>query len=91
MSKGAIKPEEAKAKAGNMRKYADELKKILDDVDQKMQLIDSEDERIYSGSVGSASVRAEFDAYRREFVKFYSQIQKYAQDVEASANQMVNQ
>lgn len=91
MSKGIINPAEAKAKAGMMRKIASELNTLLDDVDKRMQLIDSEDERIYSGSVGSASVRAEFDAYRREFVKFYSQIQKYAQDVEASANQMVNQ
>ena len=91
MSKGAIKPEEAKAKAVNMRKYADELKKILGDVDQKMQLIDSEDERIYSGSVGSASVRAEFDSYRKEFIRFYSQIQKYAGDVEEAATQMYNQ
>ena len=91
MSKGTINPSEARAKAGMMRKIASELNAVLDDVDKRMQLIDSEDERIYSGSVGSASLRAEFDAYRREFVKFYSQIQKYAQNVEESANQMVNQ
>lgn len=91
MSKGTINPSEARAKAGMMRNIASELNAVLDDVDKRMQLIDSEDERIYSGSVGSASVRAEFDAYRREFVKFYSQIQKYAQNVEESANQMVNQ
>mgnify|MGYP002509085563 CR=1 len=91
MSKGTINPSEARAKAGMMRNIASELNAVLDDIDRRMQLIDSEDERIYSGSVGSASVRAEFDAYRREFVKFYSQIQKYAQNVEESANQMVNQ
>ena len=91
MSKGMVKPTEAIAKAQIMRSIAGDLNTLLDDVDKRMQLIDSEDERIYSGSVGSASVRAEFDAYRREFVKFYSQIQKYAQNVEESANQMVNQ
>ena len=74
-----------------MRNVASELNALLDDVDRRMQLIDSEDERIYSGSVGSASVRAEFDTYRREFIKFYSQIQKYAQNVDESANQMVAQ
>ena len=91
MSKGTINASEAHAKANLMRNVASELNALLDDVDRRMQLIDSEDERIYSGSVGSASVRAEFDTYRREFIKFYSQIQKYAQNVDESANQMVNQ
>ena len=91
MSKGTINPAEARAKAGMMKKIASELNTLLDDVDKRMQLIDSEEERIYSGSVGSASVRAEFDSYRREFAKFYSQIQKYAQNVEDSANQMLAQ
>lgn len=91
MSKGTINASEAHAKANLMRNVASELNALLDDVDRRMQLIDSEDERIYSGSVGSASVRAEFDTYRREFIKFYSQIQKYAQNVDESANQMVAQ
>ena len=91
MSKGTINASEAHAKANLMRNVASELNALLDDVDKRMQLIDSEDERIYSGSVGSASVRAEFDTYRREFIKFYSQIQKYAQNVDESANQMVAQ
>ena len=91
MSKGTINPAEARAKAGMMKKIASELNTLLDDVDKRMQLIDSEEERIYSGSVGSASVRAEFDSNRREFAKFYSQIQKYAQNVEESAYQMVQQ
>ena len=58
MSKGTINPSEARAKAGMMRNIASELNAVLDDIDRRMQLIDSEDERIYSGSVGSASVRA---------------------------------
>lgn len=91
MSKGTINPTEARAKASFMRNIAKDLNSLLDDVDKRMQLIDSEDEKIYSGSVGSASVRAEFDAYRREFIKFYSQIEKYAQNVEESANQMLAQ
>lgn len=74
-----------------MRNIARDLNTLLDDVDKRMQLIDSEDEKIYSGSVGSASVRAEFDSYRKEFIKFYSQIEKYAQNVEESAKQMLAQ
>ena len=91
MSKGTINPTEARAKANFMRTIARDLNTLLDDVDKRMQLIDSEDEKIYSGSVGSASVRAEFDAYRKEFIKFYSQIEKYAQNVDESANQMLAQ
>ena len=91
MSKGIINPTEARAKATMMRNIARDLNTLLDDVDKRMQLIDSEDEKIYSGSVGSASVRAEFDSYRKEFIKFYSQIEKYAQNVEESANQMLAQ
>ena len=91
MSKGMVKPTEAIAKAQIMRSIAGDLNTLLDDVDKRMQLIDSEEERIYSGSVGSASVRAEFDTYRAEFIKFYSQIEKYAQNVDDSAKQMMNQ
>lgn len=91
MSKGTINPTEARMKADSMRKIASELNTLLDDVDKRMQLIDSEDEKIYSGSVGSASVRAEFDSYRKEFIKFYSQIEKYAQNVDESANKMLAQ
>lgn len=91
MSKGIINPTEARAKATMMRNIARDLNTLLDDVDKRMQLINSEDEKIYSGSVGSASVRAEFDAYRKEFIKFYSQIEKYAQNVEESAKQMLAQ
>ena len=91
MSKGAIKPEEARFKANFMKNIASELNEVLNDIDAKMQLIDNEDERIYSGSVGSASVRAEFDAYRKEFYKFSSQVEKYATDVEQAATRMLSQ
>ncbi len=83
-----LNPGEARAKASEMVKIAQELETLLNDVSRSMEEINNEDTGIYQGDNRPAELRAELDQFRAIFNKTYEQIVKSADNIIAMANTM---
>ncbi len=83
-----LNPGEARAKASEMVKIAQELETLLNDVSKSMEEINNEDTGIYQGDNRPAELRAELDQFRSIFNKTYEQIVKSADNIIAMANTM---
>ena len=79
-------PEEARQRANTMRSDADNMESLLNDVRKRLEIINDDSVGTYHGARKPSEIRAELDAFAATFSKFYSQITKFAGDVETAAN-----
>jgi hypothetical protein len=88
MADGILKlsPAEARAKAQEMKKIADEMHTLLDEVSKRMEEIDNVETGMYQGDNRPARLRAELDDFRAIFNRAYEQITKSSNDIIAIAN-----
>lgn len=88
MADGILKlsPAEARAKAQEMKKIADEMQTLLNEVSKRMEEIDNVETGMYQGDNRPAQLRAELDEFRAIFNKAYEQITKSSNDIVAIAN-----
>ena len=86
-----ITPADARARANVLKSEAAQLDALLADVKRRMADINDESTGTYHGAKRPSELRAELDSFSETFVKFNTQIEKFASDVEAAANTMENQ
>lgn len=86
-----INPEEARNKAELMRSLAKNINTLLDDVSKRMAEINDEDTGTYQGTKKASELREELDEFKKSFSNFYEQINTYAANIDAIANQMLVQ
>ncbi|MGN1371615.1 MAG: hypothetical protein ACI4XM_05020 [Candidatus Coprovivens sp.] len=88
MADGILKlsPAEARAKAQEMKKIADEMQTLLEDVSKRMEEVDNVETGMYQGDNRPAQLRAELDEFRSIFNNAYEQITKSSNDIIAIAN-----
>ena len=88
MADGILKlsPAEARAKAQEMKKIADEMHELLNDASKRMEEIDNVETGMYQGDNRPAQLRAELDDFRAIFNNAYDQITKSSNDIIAIAN-----
>lgn len=88
MADGILKlsPAEARAKAQEMKKIADEMQTLLNEVSKRMEEIDNVETGMYQGDNRPAQLRAELDDFRAIFNNAYEQITKSSNDIIAIAN-----
>lgn len=88
MADGILKlsPAEARAKAQEMKKIADEMQTLLNEVSARMEEVDNVETGMYQGDNRPAQLRAELDDFRAIFNNAYEQITKSSNDIIAIAN-----
>lgn len=88
MADGILKlsPAEARAKAQEMKKIADEMQTLLNEVSVRMEEIDDVETGMYQGDNRPAQLRAELDDFRAIFNNAYEQITKSSNDIITIAN-----
>lgn len=86
-----ILPDDARARANTMKSEAKNLESLLNDVKKRMEDINDETVGTYHGAKRPSELKAELDAFSATFSKFYTQIEKYAEDVIEAANTMENE
>jgi hypothetical protein len=88
MADGILKlsPAEARAKAQEMKKIADEMQTLLNEVSKRMEEVDNVETGMYQGDNRPAQLRAELDDFRAIFNNAYEQITKSSNDIIAIAN-----
>lgn len=88
MADGILKlsPAEARAKAQEMKKIADEMQTLLNEVSKRMEEVDNVETGMYQGDNRPAQLRAELDEFRAIFNNAYEQITKSSNDIIAIAN-----
>jgi hypothetical protein len=84
-------PEEARQRAKTIRSDADNMETLLNDVRKRLEIINDESLGTYHGAKKPSEIRAELDAFAATFSKFYSQITKFAGDIETAANMAENE
>ena len=77
---------EARAKAQEMKKIADEMQTLLNEVSKRMEEVDNVETGMYQGDNRPAQLRAELDEFRAIFNNAYEQITKSSNDIIAIAN-----
>lgn len=90
MADGTIKlsPAEARAKADQMEKTANEIQDLLNDILSVFNEIDNSDTGTYQGSRSAGELKANLDAFSNFFPSVYNQIIKSAGDIKLIANTM---
>ncbi len=88
MADGILKlsPAEARAKAQEMKKIADEMQTLLNEVSARMEEVDNVETGMYQGDNRPAQLRAELDDFRAIFNNAYEQITKSSNDIITIAN-----
>lgn len=88
MADGILKlsPAEARAKAQEMKKIADEMQTLLNEVSKRMEEVDNVETGMYQGDNRPAQLRAELDEFRAIFNNAYEQITKSSNDIISIAN-----
>lgn len=83
MADGTMKlsPAEARAKAEEMKKNADEIQDLLNDIIGAFDEIDNTDTGTYQGSKNAVQLRGNLDEFSRFFPSVYEQITKSANDI----------
>jgi uncharacterized protein YukE len=81
-----LTPAEARAKAQEMKKIADEMQTLVNEVSKRMEEIDNVETGMYQGDNRPAQLRAELDDFRAIFNKAYEQITKSSNDIIAITN-----
>lgn len=81
-----LTPAEARAKAQEMKKIADEMQTLLNEVSKRMEEIDNVETGMYQGDNRPAQLRAELDDFRAIFNRAYEQITKSSNDIIAITN-----
>ncbi len=84
-------PEEARDKAEQMKKLAENIEALLNDVDAKMQEINDEETGTYQGKYKPSELRSELDSFRATFYQASGQIKLFATDVITTANTMLSE
>lgn len=77
-----IKPEEALAKAGNIRNYAGTVHSILDELSKKMNEIDNDSSDVYRGTAKAEQLREQLNKIIENFEPIYTQIMAFASQIE---------
>lgn len=87
---GHINLEEARSRAASLKASADSMKQVLDAVNQQMNRIGDagNDQTVSYASKSDIEIRAEFERLYAEFPRFYNEIIKNAEDIEAAAQTM---
>ena len=82
MADGILKlsPAEARAKAQEMKKIADEMQTLLNEVSKRMEEVDNVETGMYQGDNRPAQLRAELDDFRSIFNNAYEKITKFLGD-----------
>ena len=86
-----IAPQVARDNANEMRLLADRIETLLNEVSNKMMLINDGETEIYDGYKKPSELRGELDQFRQTFHITHEQIIKSAGYIIATANTMENQ